>query len=59
MINIGQICESIENCKQCEKEFLRYSYCCLFECGEHVVVYLNVENMNFVGIVNAEFMEKN
>ena len=35
MINIGQICESIKDCEQCEKEFLKYLYCCLFECGEH------------------------
>lgn len=35
MINIGQICENIKDCEQCEKEFLKYSYCCLFECGEH------------------------
>ncbi len=31
---LEEFCDNID-CEQCSEEYLRYSWCCLFECGQH------------------------
>lgn len=31
---LEEFCDNID-CERCSEEYLRYSWCCLFECGQH------------------------